>query len=257
MDDIIARIKHKLAYLQQHDDGDVTDATYERKWPVEHHYPYEVDLTHTDKQLTTFEAKHRIRLPEDYRQFLMQVGSRGYNPGYAMYSPLEDVLTIEEERDFTARFNSDEEIDEDELWKEDAPFIGDLAQPFPFKTAMTYEDIERFCEENGLSFNDIEWLGYGHLTVGFAGCQCWYLLIITGEARGQIWYMDGLLFTPVMLLDGELFDAVDHPVKATQAQHVTFAQWYEAWLNRQIRVAQEHWQKRGRVVPPLHLDPIE
>ena len=37
------------------------------------------------------------------------------------------------------------------------------------------------------------------------------------------------------------------------AQRVTFTQWYEAWLNKQISIAQEHWRKRGRTVPSLAL----
>jgi hypothetical protein len=239
--DIIARIKHKLAYLQEHDDGDMLDADFKRQQLLKMQDPYNVHTPHTEDEIAAFEVQHGIRLPADYRRFIMEIGSEGYNPGYNMYSPLKD----EEER---------------LTWV-------DLGKPFPFRNTMTYEDIIEFGKARGVYSPDdeeididldkifVEYIDSGCLYFIYAGCQCWYILIITGEARGQIWSADlPMLFTPVMLLDGELFEADIDPSMAANAQRVTFTEWYEAWLNKQISIAQEHWRKRGRSVPSFILN---
>jgi hypothetical protein len=237
--DIIVRIKHKLAYLQEHDDGDETDATIERQMSVHNHFPYTIGQTRTESEIVDFETEYNIRLPEDYRQFLLEVGGSGVNPGYKLYS-------LNEER-------------------RASPVNSDLQRPFPFQEKMDYENLQVVAQELGVYssdpdvgytwIEDIEPLNHGHLWVCYTGCQCWYILIVTGEARGQIWYVDlPAPFAPVVLLDGKLFHADADPLRAAQAQRVTFTQWYEAWLNKQISIAQEHWRKQGRSVPPLALD---
>src|SRR5687767_14093175 len=96
MDDIIARIKQKVAYLQQHDDGDATEASFKRKYQVHEYYPYSVHTCHSEEEIAAFEAKNEIQLPTDYRRFIKEVGSRGFNPGYTMFSPIKDTITYEE-----------------------------------------------------------------------------------------------------------------------------------------------------------------
>ena len=56
--DIIARIKRKLAYLQEHDDGDVTNATIERQISVHQRYPYRIHTPHTEDEIAAFEAEN-------------------------------------------------------------------------------------------------------------------------------------------------------------------------------------------------------
>lgn len=184
-----------------------------------------------------------------------------------MHSPMWDMLSqIEADAFFERLDNSDEYIDEDEWWKEDAPVLKNLDRPFLFNEDMTDERMESFFAEHGIPKSEgYERLHDGYLWLIYSGCTCWYILIITGEARGQIWYMDTpTIYTPEMLIEGELFNASDElygkvhearqdPVRVSTAQRVTFTQWYEAWLNKQISIAQEHWRKRGRTVPSLAL----
>jgi hypothetical protein len=235
MDDIIVRIKHKLAYLQQQDDGDRMGASIERQLQIGNHYPYLIDPPHTEKEISAFEAEEEIQLPEDYRRFLLEVGRGchdGANPGYYMYSPLD----------------SDREVMAQENWD----------VPFPFDNTMNDEDLERYAEQHGLwspeddrPLDTLDFLTEGYFWIVYDGCQCWYMLVMTGPARGQIWYVDGLnYFAPVTSRSKKISDGRDD----TPTQRLTFTQWYEAWLNKQIRIAQEHWQKRGRTVPPLVID---
>jgi hypothetical protein len=253
MNDIIERIKQKLAYLREHEDFDETDAATERGSQVyaAKRYRYVLKAPASETQIAVFEAKYEIRFPDDYRRFLLEVGTGGAGPGYDLLSPLDDMLSQEEADRFFDRLDEpDAEIDDDEFWKEDAPVIGDLKTPFPFVDRMTVAAVDELISQQGWEII-APLLMAGQLLIGYTGCQCWYLLIVSGAAYGQIWYMDGgTYFSPVMVADGKFYHSDKAPANA---ERVTLTRWYEAWLDEEIAIAQNHWQKRGRSVPSLTL----
>lgn len=246
MDDIIARIKHKLAYLQQHDDGDVTEASQERKWQIEDSYPYHLQPPHTEKDIAKFEAKHEIRLPDDYRQFLLEVGSSGVGPLSALYSPITQMATPEE----LEALDEKDTISDDEALPLDALPLIDLNLKFLF-TEPTIDAYE-FVAAQG--FDDVD-MHRGQITLSEYGGGTWHGLIITGKCRGEMWYLESRMYRPIQIRNDSHFELnPDDQEQPMIEPRITFTQWYEAWLNRQIRIAQEHWHKRGRTVPPLMMD---
>jgi hypothetical protein len=225
MTDVIDRIQRKLAYLRQHEDFDNTDAAQERQWQLhairKHRYHLSPPLA--EAEVAKFEAEYRIDLPADYRLFLLEIGNGGAGPGY----DLLELNSMIREKD-------------------------DLARPFPFTTTITTDACDHLLQMHD-DWDEAEaFLSAGHIMVGYSGCQCWDILIITGDQRGYMWYMDGLFHSPIKIANGviccHLYDEDDGRVP-DDAVPVTFSQWYEAWLDESIATAYAHWRKRGRDVP--------
>jgi len=75
-----------------------------------------------------FEAKHRIRLPEDYRGFLIHLSNGGAGPYYGVFKLGE----MDNSFDF-------------QKWEEGDGFVGVLSKPFPHITA--WNDVTGAPEE--------------------------------------------------------------------------------------------------------------
>ena len=259
MDDIIARIKRKLAYFEPYNVGHVSESLYQRRGVIAP-YPYGVYMTHTEEEIAAFEARFQIRLLEDYRQFIKEIGSEGFNPGQTMHSPLVGMVTDAELKDYfekveELREESDEEwFENDDGWKEDAPLLGNLHHPFPFNQIMTPDVVDHFNQKRS---DPLSWGGDGFLTIVQREQGSDYLLIVTGEARGQIWYQESTrYFTPVFKIDGKAYwpHYGQHDKVPADAPRLTFTEWYDLWLDEEIRSTQARWVREGRNVPPLILD---
>ena len=124
-----------------------TDASF-RVFGSEQHR-YSLGPTLSESELAAFESTNRIRLPNDYRQFVAMIGNGGAGPFYGL-APL----------DADGR---------------------DLSQPFPVATVMDAlaEDLERLpddCDEYP-----------GILEVCHQGCAFHSYLVVSGPAHGTIW----------------------------------------------------------------------
>ncbi|WP_432151523.1 SMI1/KNR4 family protein [Streptomyces sp. bgisy029] len=121
----------------------------------------------------SFEAEHRIVLPEPYRTFAAEIcdGLRAGPPYYGLL-PL-------------AQTPSD--------WGSGRPERL-LAEPFPLTEAWLWEAEEEQREE-GLSEQEFEArvdsvFDHGSLLLGTDGCGMYWHLITTGPQRGHVWLID-------------------------------------------------------------------
>jgi hypothetical protein len=111
---------------------------------------YSLGPTLSESELAAFESANRIRLPNEYRQFVAMIGNGGAGPFYGL-----------------APLNADGR---------------DLSQPFPVATvmdALADEDLERLpddCDEYP-----------GILEVCHQGCAIHCYLVVNGLAHGTIW----------------------------------------------------------------------
>ena len=111
-----------------------------------------------------FESKHDIRLPEDYRCFLLEAGRSGAGPYYG-------VLPLD-------RWNDAVNIDAGRI-------PGDyLASPFPLFPDMPEE--EDWHKTLGISC-DQEF--QGAIAVSHQGCSYYCLLVVYGPFRGRVVYV--------------------------------------------------------------------
>lgn len=140
--------------------------------------------------LARFEQDNGITLPEAYREFITTVGNGGAGPYYGMYR-----------HDGTDWNNPNYPLEERQP--------GFLATPFPhserfqpYRPGYSDQDQEHF---------DTSWLS-GSLVLAEFGCGAYFRLVVTGKARGQVWFED-------FASDGGLTPGPD------------FHDWYQAWLD--------------------------
>ncbi len=119
----------------------------------------------SEESVELFEKKYRIRLPEEYRSFVMGLGSGGDAPPFYNMFRLEDA-------------------DHDELGR-----IYDGYAPhldFPLTDAWIWEGEEDVDESLVGAVHT-----RGHIYLGTDGCGMQHVLITSGAECGNIWMISG------------------------------------------------------------------
>ena len=173
----------------------------------------------SEAAVADFEARHRIRLPEDYRNFTTKIGNGGAGPYYGVFRLGE----------------MDGTLSETQAWSEGDLFVGKLSETFPYTEArnekLEYppDELERTDEnEYERQLDDSErkyWAALpmnGAIPICHEGCAIRIWLVVNGPQAGHVWEDDRANakgIRPVLLSDG------------TRA---TFASWYREWLEKTL-----------------------
>jgi len=114
-----------------------------------------------EREVENFESRYHIRLPEEYRRFLIEVGDGGDGPpAYGLASLSETSQT-----------------------EGDLAFRPDL--PFPLAAVWVWEDEITWSKELPKPLVPIYF--HGHLYLGTDGCAMDWILVVTGPERGKVW----------------------------------------------------------------------
>jgi hypothetical protein len=158
----------------------------------------------TEGEVSAVEKQYGVRLPDDYRVFLMEVGAGGAGPAYGIFR--------------LARTDG---------WGWDgdgATLTGDLETPFPHAKEwnVTFEawDEEAEAEDDYWARrdawnDDVYWhpkQTTGAICICHEGCALRDWLVVTGPQRGMMWS------------DQRADDGGLRPLGQT------FGEWYLAWL---------------------------
>jgi hypothetical protein len=149
-----------------------------------------------ESEVSAFEEKHRIRLPADYRSFLVTIGNGGAGPYYGV-NRLEN---------WQGWFDEQAEADDDFL-----------AKPCP----IVYAAAIRQDWAESLPSTWWEW-GVGSLAISDQGCTYEARLIVNGPSRGRVVYLDAQAarrFRPYFVKDACFLD--------------WYERWLDAVLNKQ------------------------
>ncbi len=153
-----------------------------------HTHGYRLGAALSEAEVAAREAKLGVALPADYRAFLLHVGAHGAGPYYGLAS-----------------------FEDQDAWRAAHAAAGtpaDPTSPFP-RTRDTFPEADAWRSLDGL------------LLLTEQGCGHQSLLVVTGEARGEVW--TGFDFGPGDLGHGRLVpEARD------------FGSWYRAWLDRAL-----------------------
>lgn len=172
----------------------------------------------SDAAVESFEQRHRIRLPADYRHFMTRIANGGAGPDYGVF-PLGVM----------------DDLAELKPWAEGDGFVGTLSEPFRFQEVWndTYGmpdfdqlgDQEEEYENQMTAFEVKYWaptLMNGAFPICHHGCALRYWLVVTGSEAGHVWFdqrADYKGLSPVLLKDGS---------------RATFSAWYSEWLEEAL-----------------------
>lgn len=153
----------------------------------------------TESEVAEFENDYGIRLPEEFREFLFEIGY-GAGPNYGIYS-FEKIRK--------------ELCDISEIFSKETK----LNQHFKFSNKDTKNYIE--LKSNGVQGYYYKILSglEGWMPVCHHGCTYYSILIISGEQSGKVWDMceDGYQILPAGVI-----------------KDFSFYDWYENWLDEQL-----------------------
>ncbi len=176
LDPTIARIADKLAEVRRRGCS---------CFGAESH-GFELDAPLDDAEVTRLEAALGVALPDDYRRFLVQLAARGAGPFYGLTAPVS--------------------------WRDhldgDTPVPDYAARPFVW-TPSTPRDDDTWRTIAATLDEPLQ----GSIALGTQGCAYFSVLVVSGEARGRVAYVN---------LDGGVPFFPEPP---------GFLAWYERWLD--------------------------
>jgi hypothetical protein len=183
-------------------------------------------------KIVELEGRYSLRLPDDYRRFLMHVGNGGAGPYYG-------ILGL------------------DELYETREDYWNDLSKPFPYrhqwegppdllKAIKEAEVDESGDEDRRGELIDEYWRQAsrdGSIDICEYGCNLRFLLIVNGPEFGRIWFdatADLTGYIPVAINRAapvEQYGKWCITDKDTQEENrAGFAEWYHCWLDWACRL---------------------
>ena len=226
LDATLARIVRKLEQLRR------ADSEFKVFGASEHQY--RLGNPRSEAEVSEIERAFNVKLPEDYRAFLTAIGDGincdsqcgGAGPGYGLYS-----------------------ID---IVKE---LGGSLTKAFPLEhSILQVVELDR-SDEYWPVWNDVfQRANQGVLPLAHYGCGIFAKLVLTGEAKGTVWIVDGA--------SGDIAHFADYcrcyssggatnlhgGHQVVDGPH-SFTQWFEDWLDSGLNPQEEI----GRPFDPKYL----
>jgi hypothetical protein len=178
-----------------------------------HHF--ELEPTTGEAAVKAFENRHGIRLPSEYRDFIVRIGNGGAGPYYGVF-PLGMM---------------DDSGNKYQVWQERNGFVGILSEPFPLREAwndiseipspaLAASDEEEYERQMDI-YERKHWdpaRVNGAIPICHMGCALRVWLVVTGEESGHLWR------------DGRTDDSGISPLTTKERARATFGNWYREWL---------------------------
>ncbi|MGW0697968.1 SMI1/KNR4 family protein [Streptomyces sp. NPDC002867] len=193
-----------------------------------HGHEFRLEDPLAPEELASLEARLGVRLPEDYREFLLRVGAGGAGPAYGVF-PVQRGEEGEWEWDgdggdmaspdrMAEPFPVDRPEEALAAHESECPEEDDFDEPDAYDAAF-----EAWDERDPLWSDD---LTVGAICLCHLGCALRQWLVVSGPDRGRMWddrRADGTDLRPLINADGS---------------PMAFADWYLSWLEqaeRQVR----------------------
>ena len=175
---------------------------------AEHHH-YRLNPPLPLEEIEAFEEKFDIRLPEDYRHFLLEVGNGGAGPAYGVLRLKYWDLRVD--CDWDRATNTP-------IPRVTSPLASYLASPSPLSADAPYDST--WQEE----LEPLDWVPFqGTITVCSQGCADCVLLVVTGQERGR------------------LVEVSEDWIAPTFFPMPNFLSWYETWQDSVLSSADRVW----------------
>jgi hypothetical protein len=185
------------------------DAALELFGAGTHRYEFNPPLK--AEEVAAFEANQALHLPEDYRDFILNVGNGGAGPCYGIY-PLRLEGSIHHGMANRDRI--------------------DLSVPFRHAEPWDADWLDQIDWDAGERPDDCRMLEYmdtrhiaGTLCICHRGCGDFWLLVVRGNEWGHLW------------MDGRGNISGIFPESGAHGERLTFSQWYLDWLDDCLKKA--------------------
>jgi len=211
-----------LGELRELQQSDLTFQTFGSK-----EHKFQTHSVLAEGTVSDFEELHRVRLPLEYRGFLLSIGNGGAGPYHGVFKLGE----IDDGFNYKA-------------WRENDGFVGVLSEPFAH--TRPWNDLSGMPAFDDSRAGDGEWEDEywrrwdawdacywssanvnGAIPIGHHGCAIRDWLIVTGPEAGNVWTdsrsdLRGLF-----------------PAQQQDKGRVTFLQWYRSWLHDALRAVRD------------------
>ncbi len=174
------------------------------------------DKTHlglclSEKELAAFETKHSVHLPEDYRQFLLEIGNGGLGPDYDFFAL--DIKHL---------------LPHEECWWDYSP-----SGAFPLQAPLFLDKLpaDRFSGDED-AHGRFVFILQGVIPLLGIGCGMHIWLVVNGAERGHLWQDDfasKIGIYPLPINAGAM-----EPEEPSSDMRQTFTEYYLEWLNQMI-----------------------
>ncbi len=190
----LQRIREKLPLAKQ------KDSKLEVFGARSHQYQFGSPLSEAD--VRDFEQQHSLQLPEDYRAFITTIGHGGNHSRYGAAGPHYGLYALAQ----TIR---------------DKDYLSEPCLLYPNISPEDWQKHLEFLEQDDIADEDYDHysntLFQGLVEIGTQGCTYQTCLVLTGEHRSRVVY-----------IDDEFIRTPFFPHEAN------FLEWYERWLDEVI-----------------------
>jgi hypothetical protein len=158
-----------------------------------------------EEDVASFEVRHAVELPPDYREFLLTIANGGVGPGCG----------LEKLGEFSGT-----------SWDESPGLVGELQMPFPYTEKWNAKPIDDTLPiDEQYKQQDWYWSAqhvHGAIPICDLGCGLRQLLIITGPERGSVWFDDRADWQGL------------YPDSKCDNRRVSFFEWYRNWADTEL-----------------------
>ena len=203
------RMVEKLARLKRSD--------AERRVFGTSSHQYTLNPTLTEEAIAGFERKRGVRLPEEYRLYLLRVADGGAGPFYGLLA-LEDNDGITVHTGAPFPLTADKPFVMSELYEEIEARVGGMDED------KAKEFRERTLDEH-----------FTKVTSGVTtheGCGMCNVPVVKGAEYGNVWYVD-------LANDVGAFSLTDPKSR----KPLDFLSWFELWLDAALSMTEEDGQE--------------
>jgi SMI1 / KNR4 family (SUKH-1) len=171
-------------------------------------HKYKFNKCLTKNEVNNFENDHKIILPAEYKNFITQIGNGGSGPAYGLF----ELNSWNFELDINIAFFLNQNFPHTEKWNLEQKF--DINEDDYFDTPAYQSWEQEYYSNIHIT---------GSMRICHYGCAIYYMLVVTGNEKGNIWVDD-------RASDFGIYPAIS---KIT-GQKLQFIEWYNEWLNESL-----------------------
>ncbi len=172
------------------------------------HHKYRFGRLVGDWKVRAFEKAHSIRLPDCYRQFVLQVGNGGMFNGQSMAGPFYGIYPLGYDLEAVIEINPEKYL------KEECVLYPNMSDEYWNSLSKVIDETDNISDQD--YDKELGKIYGGVLPIGSQGCTFLTGIILNGPHTGRVIYYDMDLGKPFFTFENNFLD------------------WYERWLNEII-----------------------